>query len=342
MKDGIHVGLVLQMDMTGNRKFLTTAFAVAGISLSMAAREPEISVAKWKDGKACAVCFTFDDGLKDQAVIAAPELEKRGWKGTFFINASMIDGEIRPRPDRMNWDDVADLFSAGHEISNHGWAHRKLTKIPFDEAVIEIERNDSAILARTGSFPLTFCYPYNAKDEKIAATASEKRVGTRMKQYAFGNASPDVQLHKRLDNAIAKNDAAVWMTHGIESGYDSFGDEVRRFAAFLDYVKSREDSIWVTTFVHLCMYENLRDSTQLQIESGNVHRNNRSHGKVIVEPVCPLHEELYDIPLTLSVRTPDAASVKAKQNGKRLHATEKDGTVFFDFDPFGGPISVRY
>lgn len=300
------------------------------VGLSMEAQDVKVSVAKYRDGKACAVSFTFDDGNKDNFTIAAPELEKRGWRGTFWLNCSRIPGEVLGKKSRMTWDDVRDMHQRGHEMSNHGWDHKNLTKIPYEEAVEEIEKNDSAIFANIGVRPTTFCYAYNAKNPEIMALASKGRVGTRTRQYAFGEQSSDQQLRQRMDKAIAEEDWAVWMTHAIVRGYDCFKDPAR-YTSFLDYVKEREDRIWVGTFREVAAYVAERDAVRLeQTVKGN---------RISVTPSLDLDPELYNMPLTMKVE--GVSEVKAKQSGKRLTVVYRDGSAIFDFDPYGGTIRLQ-
>ena len=322
-----------------HRIILTIAFLAFSV-IPMYAQTPQVSIAGWKDGKPAATCFTFDDGLEDQYTIAAPELEKRGWRGTFFINGAKIDGELSSYAGRMDWAQVEDLYSRGHEIASHGWSHRKLTKIPFEEALEEISINDSVITAHTGRFPMTFAYPYNSKDDRILDAVSENRVSSRTRQYAFGNVSDDVQLRRRLDNAIAKGRAAIWMTHGLVSGYDSFGGDTSRFTAFLDHVKAMEDSVWVATFEEISAYEAERLATVLSIDTGRSCPD-RKHGKMTVSPSCSLAPRIYSLDLTLAV---DLVSdrLAARQNGRRLEKKSFGNRTFFSFDPHGGEIVIKY
>lgn len=289
----------------------------------------EVYVAKFKDAKECAVSFTFDDGNVDNYTIAAPELEKRGWRGTFWLNCSRIPGEINQRKGIMTWDDVSDLHSRGHEISNHGWDHRKLTKIPYEEAVREIEKNDSAIFAHLGTRPTSFCYPYNSRNDKIYALASKGRVGTRTFQYAFGEQSSDTQLRKRMQQTISSEEWAVWMTHGITCGYDYFKDS-SRFTSFLDYVKERESQIWIGTFHDVAAYVAERNNIQLKVE-------NKVH-KIVVVPVINLDPELYDQPLTMIVETD--AKIKVKQARRSIDISYRDGKAYFEFNPYGDKIRI--
>ena len=301
------------------------------LSLSVAAQDVKVYVAKYKDGKACATSFTFDDGNKDNFTIAAPELEKRGWRGTFWLNCSTVPGEERGLSYRMTWDDISAMHQKGHEMSNHGWAHKRLPSISAKEAQEEIEKNDSAIFVHIGVRPVTFCYPYNAKNKEVVALASKGRVGTRTRQYAFGEQSSDQQLRQRMDKAIAKQDWAVWMTHGITRGYDYFKDQ-SRYTSFLDYVKGLEDKIWVGTFREVAAYIAERDAVRLE---------QRIRGRRIsVTPALDLDPELYNMPLTMVVE--GVSKVKAKQDGKKLTVQYRDGLAFFEFNPYGGTVRLTF
>lgn len=301
------------------------------VGLSVSAQDVKVSVAKYRDGKACATSFTFDDGNKDNFTIAAPELEKRGWRGTFWLNCSRIPGEVLGKKSKMTWDDVRVMHQRGHEMSNHGWDHKNLTKISYEEAVVDIEKNDSAIFANIGVRPTTFCYAYNAKNPEIIALASKGRVGTRTRQYAFGEQSPDQQLRQRMDKAIEEEDWAVWMTHGITRGYDYFKDP-SRYTSFLDYVKRHEDKIWVGTFHEVAAYVAERDAVRIE-------QSVKGGRRICVTPSLDLDPVLYNMPLTMKVE--GASKVKARQDGKKLAVVYRDGSAFFDFDPYGGAVRLK-
>lgn len=290
----------------------------------------EVSIARYKDGKKCATSFTFDDGNRDNYTIAAPELEKRGFRGTFWLNCASIQGEINGKENKMTWDDVCDLHSKGHEMSNHGWSHKNLTKLSPDEAKAEIEKNDSALFAHTGVKPVTFCYAYNVRNEEIEKMASEGRVGTRTFQYSFGEISPDTELREKMDKTIGRGTWAVWMTHGITYGYDHFEDP-SRFTAFLDYVKKRESSVWIGTFKDVATYIAERDAVKLDVV--------KKGKKFTVTPSLTLDAALYNMPLTMCIT--NVSAIDAVQDGKRLAAVYKDGKAFIEIDPHGGKIIIR-
>ena len=58
------------------KKFLFYLFTL-GLFSNYAFSSDSIYVARYKGDKACAISYTFDDGLAEQYTLAAPQLEKR-------------------------------------------------------------------------------------------------------------------------------------------------------------------------------------------------------------------------------------------------------------------------
>ncbi|MBP1631677.1 MAG: polysaccharide deacetylase, partial [Bacteroidetes bacterium] len=127
---------------------------------SLHAADNEVYVAKYKNDRACAISYTFDDGLKEHYTLVAPGLENLGFKGTFWVNGLSVETDNDADKSNVSWGELKEMSQKGHEISNHGWSHKNLTKITLEEAAVEIEKNDSIISANLGFVPRTFCYPY--------------------------------------------------------------------------------------------------------------------------------------------------------------------------------------
>lgn len=85
------------------------------------------------EGKTCAVSLTYDDAFDAHWQEVAPELERRGFRGTFYtpIRASLWN-------NAAEWRKVAE---AGHELGNHTVFHpcRRKPDAPDYEA---FTRND--------------------------------------------------------------------------------------------------------------------------------------------------------------------------------------------------------
>ena len=142
---------------------LITCFGLLLIvsSLFVRATEPvhdvsvKIRIADFKDAKAGAVSYTFDDGLAEHSTVAAPELEKRGFRGTFWVCGYYTEQGASAKVPRMTWDALREMSKKGHEVSSHSWAHKNAKRLTIEQVKSEIEKNDSAIYANIGIVPRT-------------------------------------------------------------------------------------------------------------------------------------------------------------------------------------------
>lgn len=275
-------------------------------------RTEAVYVARFRDDKPAAVSFTFDDGDEDHALLVAPELEKRGFRGTFWINADKIDRGDSVRP-RASWAQLRDMTQMGHEVSNHSFTHGKLVRMDSLQVESEIQMNDSAIERNTGVRPSTFCYPFNATTPLVRKIANRGRIGTRLAQVGMGQAnhkSTEQSLQAWLDGVLARGDWSVTMIHGITTGYDRW-DEPELLWTLFDKVKALDDSIWVGTFREISAYSEERDHTTvraLPVEGGM---------RVVTE--CQLDPTLFNVPLTIVVRGDwKGREIKAMQAGRTV------------------------
>lgn len=69
------------------------------------------------------VMLTFDDSREEHAVIAAPVMERYGFRGVFFIMTITYN-----KKNYMTKSQIASLAKAGHTIGLHSWDHVMVTK----------------------------------------------------------------------------------------------------------------------------------------------------------------------------------------------------------------------
>lgn len=298
---------------------------------SVSAADWKVCVAKYKQDKVCAISYTFDDGLVEHSTVAVPELEKRGFRGTFWVCGYYTEQGASSKLPRMTWKELKEMAKKGHEISNHSWSHKNAKRLTLEQVKTEIEKNDSAIFANISMMPVTYCYPYNYKTDEIVELASKNRVGTRTKQISIGGKSTPQRFAKWLNDLMAKGEWGVGMTHGINYGYDAF-KEPSLFWEHLDKVKSLEDKIWVGTFREVAAYTKEREDIQLKI-------SNHKDGLTII-PQMTLNKKLFTEPLTMIVEGEEMEAVSVKQGRKKLEARILGDKVIFDFNPYGGKIKV--
>lgn len=315
------------------KTFLITLLCVFFYSGFSSGADWNVSVAKYRHDKVCAISYTFDDGLAEHYTLAAPQLEQRGFRGTFFINGSKVNKDERHIKDttRVTWPQLKEMAEKGHEISNHGWAHRNFAKFPFEVLKEDILKNDNAIYAHVGVIPRTYAYPNNTKQGEAMAFVARNRVGTRLKQRSVGSKRTARDLEKWMETLIKTGDWGVGMTHGLTYGYDAFGNPQRLWEHW-EQVKANEDKIWVGTFHEVVSYLKEREAIRLTV----TEKKNKLH----VVPELPLDKELFTEPLTMVVEGGTMKKVSARQGKKKLSVQLRSDKAFFDFDPFGGEIIV--
>ena len=67
--------------------------------------------------------ITFDDSRVEHSEIAAPTMEKYGFRGVFFIMTITYN-----KKNYMTTDQIAQLAKNGHTVGMHSWDHTMVTK----------------------------------------------------------------------------------------------------------------------------------------------------------------------------------------------------------------------
>ena len=119
------------------------------------------------------VMLTFDDGNLDNYELAAPELEKHGFKAAFFIMTASIGR--RGYQHYMDKQQIKDLADRGHTIGCHTWDHHNVKKYQGQDWVTQIEEPTKKLEAITGKPVRHFAYPFGLWNHE--ATVELKKRG---------------------------------------------------------------------------------------------------------------------------------------------------------------------
>ena len=314
--------------------FILKTLAINAVILlagSLVSAQNQVTVAAYRGGRQAALSLTFDDGLQEHYSLLFPRLQQLGLHATFGVIGKRMD--VCPsNPDKatFSWDNAREMANAGHEIANHGWAHQNVLNLSEEELRREIYRNDSAITAHVGTFPKSYFFPGNRKDDVSSAICNEGRICTRMQQVSLGSKRSVDWFRRWMASLIRKEGWGVTMSHGITHGYDAFGcaDSLWRM---LDVAKSLESVIWIATMSEVAAYIAERQNTTLVSSvSGNV---------MSVSLHSNLDPGLYNVPLTLIL---SSMPVSVSQGGSALQV-ESDGSRFFvDVQPSSQPILITF
>jgi peptidoglycan/xylan/chitin deacetylase (PgdA/CDA1 family) len=125
------------------------------------------------------VVVTFDDGYRDFATTAFPEMQARGWNCTLFLPTGKIGGlkdwgRSKVLDKRLlSWREVAELAAAGVELGAHGVTHADLTSLAALAAHGEIIASKRAIEERVGCQVTSFAFPYGTSNRGLRSAVSQ-------------------------------------------------------------------------------------------------------------------------------------------------------------------------
>lgn len=190
--------------------------------------------------------FTFDDGTIDHYDVAAPTLEKYGYRGLFSIIPVRVG-----TTGYMNWDQIRDLDKRGHIIGSHTMNHcnlRELLLSSGEDAVIkEIKESKVAIERELGHQVKFLCLPHMGHNERVFELIREngmEPVSCVRANLGGAPANSRSDVHRLLAD-VAKTHAFkdyILMFHVTSSGsgYASYGDRGETFSAIVSKIKEND------------------------------------------------------------------------------------------------------
>ena len=98
------------------------------------------------------------DGLDEYVSI----LDKYNIKATFFLLGSWTDDYHT---------EVQKIYDAGHEIGNHGYSHKDMPTMNYEDILVDIQKCNETIRSITGHSPTLLRAPSGAYDNKTISAA---------------------------------------------------------------------------------------------------------------------------------------------------------------------------
>jgi peptidoglycan/xylan/chitin deacetylase (PgdA/CDA1 family) len=113
--------------------------------------------------------LTFDDGGESAVTRIAPALERRGWRGHFFITLGRLDTS-----GFVDAAGVRRLAAAGHVVGSHSVRHPlAMSSWPRDQLVAEWKESVDLLADVLGKRPETASIPGGAFSRDVALAAGE-------------------------------------------------------------------------------------------------------------------------------------------------------------------------
>jgi peptidoglycan/xylan/chitin deacetylase (PgdA/CDA1 family) len=154
-----------------------------------------------------AVLITFDDGFRDFATNALPELDRRGLRATLFVTTGAlgrVNKSLLPDAPMLTFAQVAQLADAGVEIGAHAHIHAQLDTLRTVEIVEELSLAKWILEDVLGRAVYLFAYPYGYSNTEVRRLIRETGY---QGAFAVGNAfSPDTDDPFRVARLMVRAD----------------------------------------------------------------------------------------------------------------------------------------
>ena len=268
------------------RIWFVAALVIVMTSSVSAARAEEGQSFQWPAGQQGAVTLSYDDAIPSHFQSVAPQLEKAGLRGTFYIQAD--SGGFRAHTDQ--WRRVAQV---GHELGNHSLHHpcRKdqpgqhtwladdynLSNYTAARWLAEMRMTNLILYLVDGKTERTFgntcCDNYiGPLDNKICleTLVPQLFVGARgefvsrpinpmqAKLANCGHYSGDrrtfEQLRTEIEAALGKGQWIFYMFHGVGEGTHSLYIDAEEHRKLVEYLGANKDRIWTAPAVEIATY----------------------------------------------------------------------------------------
>jgi len=237
---------------------------------ALQAQEKDSPGFAWPDGKKAAVCLTYDDGLDGHLDVAAPALERHGFRGTFYVTGNSSSLHSRTEEWRA-------MAARGHELGNHTLFHPchgstydwvkpeyDLDSYTLERLMSELYTANSLLKAVDGREERSFAYTCTNHTirgvsfiEQIRTLFPSARGGGEMPASmdqidphyvpSWGVEDPSgEELIAYVKQALERGTLAVIMFHSVGGGYLNVSSEAHE--QLLEYLDRQRDTLWVAPF----------------------------------------------------------------------------------------------
>ena len=305
----------------------------------------------------------IDAGKEEEAYKVIDEVYKKVRAGAFKpgyqSNKEVADAK------GVTWEKIKTYAQQGHEFASHTVTHPRLAALDEANMLYELEKSKEDILKQLGpEYTFSAEGPYGTENERVMEYAlkiypalrnrmpepylaeinrgSKMQPGEAKKEYVQwqrgATTKTPLPLMKSWVDTVAAHDNnwLVLVFHGVDNiGWESLSSDL--LDEYFQYIKGKEDKLWVATFADVTKYMRQRMNADVQVSE--------KENKVIVNLTHDLDKTLYNLPLTLkSYVSPEWKNVQVKQGTKaqRVQPQQDDrGTfVMYQAQPNAQPIEL--
>jgi peptidoglycan/xylan/chitin deacetylase (PgdA/CDA1 family) len=241
----------------------------------------------------------------------------------------------------VTWKELDALSKRGYEFASHTVTHPRVAALDDANLIYELEKSRQEILDQLG-FKHTFSVecPYGSEDSRGVAFALQRyqtarnRIPDSFVEDLDRDSTEDPTLSKKeyvrwqrgvltktpmelikswVDTAATHNN--IWLVF-VSHGVDGIGWEPKKheeIKQYLEYMKSKEASLWIATFQDVTKY--MRERAHGEVRS---YQDGDALSVVLRDDLTDLS---YDLPLTLKTYVPiDWRVVEVGQGNRTMRA----------------------
>ncbi|MGL5439351.1 MAG: polysaccharide deacetylase family protein [Filifactoraceae bacterium] len=150
------------------------------------------------------VALTYDDGPNGKSTsIILDVLKENKVKATFFVLGTNVYN---------NKEQAIRTVSEGHEVANHSYSHKDLTKLGVSGINKEIQETQKAIKDVTGVTPTLLRVPYGAFNQNVKSNAGLPIIQWNIDTLDWKTRSADKTVNSVLNNV---KDGDIVLMHNI-------------------------------------------------------------------------------------------------------------------------------
>lgn len=319
--------------------------------------DSDFVVCKWKNDKAGALTFSFDDGYAN-TITQSTYLYSKHLKGTHNIISHLSGTD-----DYAPWQ-LIENDTSGNEYGSHSAYHVRLGLVSTDKASEELLNSKTEIEKHSHKPVLSFVYPGGSFNQEVLRLPAlrENYLSARSSMIGYNVETPtdfyalkarvvvsDTRLSAIEDWVKATERYGYWtflMFHylgysGSDTDLADYNYPVNTFREVVDYVE--QANVWTETQANVTKYIRERNAVQLTVNTWNSN-------ETIISLNDHLDDTRYDCALTVKHYLPanmdtDTVYVYDSSMNMKQYAVIKSCErpyVLFDAFPDNTAYTIRY